>query len=135
MKKFLVLIFTATVGFFSCKQGGKSTPETVNTKNSISVKNTRNDKDIYTKYEYADSKGGSLILQNSFPRGGIKYTDPNGEEYYYAVFFTLLINETDNPIELKITFPVDSYEFQSLSDRYFKLLLPGDTMTLDKAPL
>ena len=33
----------------------------------------------HTKYEYTDSIGKSLIIQNSFPRGGIKYTDPNGE--------------------------------------------------------
>lgn len=30
---------------------------------------------------------------------------------------------------------MESYEFPSLPGRYFKLLLPADTMTLDKAPL
>lgn len=135
MKKTIVLLFAATAGFFSCTQGWKSTQETVDTETSNSVTNVQNDKDIYTKYEYADSKGGILIVQNSFPRGGIKYTDPNGEEYYCAVFFTRIINETYNPLVLKINFPMDSYEFPSLPGRYFKLLLPADTMKLDKAPL
>ena len=41
---------------------------------------------IDTKYEYTDSTGKSLIIQNSLPRGGLTYTDPNGEIYVYAVF-------------------------------------------------
>lgn len=135
MKKNIVLIFFATVWFSSCKQAWKSTSETVETEISNSVKNVQNSKDIYTEYEYIDSKGGSLIIQNSFPRGGIKYTDPDGEEFYCAVFFIRIINKTDIPLELKINFPLELYEFPSLPGRYFKLLLPADTMTLDKAPL
>ena len=90
---------------------------------------------IYTKYEYTDSIGKSLILQNSFPKGGTKYTDPNGEVYNYAVFWTRIINETNNSLELKITFPVDLYEVPSLPGKYYKILVPPDTMTLDKEPL
>ena len=36
---------------------------------------------------------------------------------------------------MKIDFPVDSYEVPSLPGKYFKILVPPDTMTLDKAPL
>ena len=90
---------------------------------------------FHTKYEYTDSIGKRLIIQNGFPRGGSLYTDPNGEVYGYAVFWTRLINETDNPLELKINFPVDSYEVPSLPGKYFKILVPPDTMTLDKEPL
>ena len=36
---------------------------------------------------------------------------------------------------MKIEFPVDSYEVPSLPGKYFKILVPPDTMTLDKAPL
>ena len=94
-----------------------------------------NEPNIHSKYEYADSVGKRLIIQNSFPRGGIKYTDSNGEVYVYAVFWTRIINETDNPLELKIDFPIDSYEVPSLPGKYFKILVPPDTMTLDKEPL
>jgi len=135
MKKSIILLIIATVGLFSCKQRSKSTPDTVDIETLNSAKNVQNDKDIYTKYDYADSKGGRLIIQNSFPRGGTKYTDPKGEVYNYAVFWTRIINETNNPFELKIDFPVDSYEVPSLPGKYFKILVPPDTMTLKKEPL
>lgn len=135
MKKTIALILVATLGIFSCNTGGKVAPETVDAKTSNLVEYIQNYKDLYTTYEYVDAKGGSLIVQNSFPRGGIKYTAPDGEDYYCAVFFTRLINETGNPLELKINFPADSFAFPSLPGRYFKLLLPFDTMTVDKASL
>jgi hypothetical protein len=115
-----------TAGLFSCRQG--------NIKSQKQLTN-HNGKDIYTKYEYTDSIGMSLIIQNSFPRGGVKYTDPDGEVYNYVVFFTRIINETDNPLELKIEFPVNSYEVPSLPGKYYKILVPPDTMTIDKEPL
>jgi hypothetical protein len=68
------------------------------------------------------------------PRGGSRYTDPNGKVYAYAIFWTRIINETDNPLELKINF-LDSYEVPSLPGKYFKLLVPPDTMTSDKEAL
>ena len=89
---------------------------------------------IDSKYEYTDSIGKRLIIQNGFPRGGSKYTDPNGEVYGYAVFWTQIINETDNPLELKIDF-LDSYEVPSLPGKYFKILVPPETMTSDKEGL
>ena len=94
-----------------------------------------NERNVHTTYEYADSIGKRLIIQNSIPRGGIKYTDSNGEVYVYAVFWTRIINETDNPLELKIDFPVNSYEVPSLPGKYYKILVPPDTMTIDKEPL
>jgi hypothetical protein len=93
-----------------------------------------NDPNFHTQYEYNDSIGKRLIIQNGFPRGGIRYTDPNGDVYGYAVFWTRIINETDNPLELKIDL-LESYEVPSLPGKYFKILVPPDTMTLDKEPL
>jgi hypothetical protein len=90
-----------------------------------------NEPNFHTKYEYTDSIGKSLIIQNSFPKGET-YTDPNGKEYFEVTFWTRIINETDNPLELKIDFPVDSFELPSSPGRYFKILLPSDTMTIDK---
>ena len=122
LKKIIIILILSTTGLFSCKQGNKSTPD-------------YNDKDIYTKYEYTDSSGASLIIQNSFPKGGVKYTDSKGKIYIYAIFWTRIINNTDNPLELKINFPVNSYEVPSLPGKYFKILVPPDTMTLDKISL
>lgn len=94
-----------------------------------------NEKDIYSKYEYTDSIGKRLTIENGFPRGGIKYTGPDGNVGGYAVFWTRIINETDNPLELKIDLPVNSYEISNFPGKYFKVLVPADTMTLDKFPL
>ena len=94
-----------------------------------------NDRNIHTMYAYADSIGKRLIIQNSFPRGGMKYTDPNGEVYVYVVFWTRIVNETDSPLELKIDFPMDSYEVPWLPGKYYKVLVPPDTMTFDKEAL
>ena len=88
---------------------------------------------IHTKYEYTDSIGKRLIIQNSLSRG-IKYTDPNGKKENKVLFWTRITNETENPLELNIDFPVE-YEVPSLPGRYFKILLPSDTMALDKEPL
>ncbi len=129
----------AITGLFSCGQGGKSTPDTVDIKTLDSTKNfqrqKKNEKKFHTKYEYTDSSGARLIIQNSFPKSGINYTDPNGKKYIYAVFWTQIINETVNPLELTIDFPLDSFEIPSSSGNYMKLLLPSDTMTIDKEPL
>lgn len=124
MKKNILIFIIATTGLFSCKQSSKSTPETVEIETVNSVR----------KYEYADSIGKRLIIHNSFPRGG-GYIDPNGKKYPYAVFYTQISNETINPIELKIDFPLDSFEFPLSSGVYIKLFIPSDTMTIDKEPL
>ena len=115
----------ATTGLCSCGQGSKSTPETVDIETYNSVR----------KYEYADSMGKRLIIENGFPKGGMKYIDPNGDSYNYIVFWTRIINETDNTLELKMNVPVDSYEVPSLPGKYYKVLIPTDTMTLEKIPL
>lgn len=130
-----MLFIIATAGLFFCKHDTKSTPETVDIGASNSVKNVQKDKDIYTEYEYIDSTGKRIIIQNGYPRGGSKYTDPNGNAGGYAVFWTRIINETDNPLELKIDFPINSYEISNFPGKYFKVLVPSDTMTLDKIPL
>lgn len=122
--KISILLIIATTGFFSCKQANKSTKEIVDIETINSLR----------KYEYADPMGKHLIIQNSSSRG-MNYTDPNGKEYSKILFWTRIINETENPLELKIDFPVDSYQVPTLPGKYFKILIPSDTMTLDKEPL
>ena len=139
MKIIIIVFIIATTGLFSCGQGSKSTPDTVDIKTLDSTKNVQDQKSyekyIYTKYVYTDSTGARLIIQNSFPKSGIHYTDPNGKKYVYAVFWTQIINETDDPLELTIDFPLDSFEIPASSGNYMKLLLPSDTMTNDKKPM
>jgi hypothetical protein len=133
MKKGILVLILATIGLFSCEKGRKSTPNAADKVTLDSTKKAKSHKRlIYTKYEYANTVGKSLIIQNSFPRGGTKYTDPKDEVYVYAVFWTRISNETDNLLELKIDFLVDSYEIPSLPGKYFKILVPSDAMTVDK---
>ena len=127
-----------TTGFFCSGQ-----PDSVYTGPLDSTKNVqsqkplanRNENNFYTKYEYNESNGARLIIQNSFPKSGINYTDPNGKKYVYAVLWTRITNETINPIGLTIDFPLDSFEIPSSSGDYMRLLLPSDLMTIDKEPL
>jgi hypothetical protein len=142
MNKTTILLILVTV-LFSCKKDINSGFDTVDEQTLESVKNTEKnkksnsniDKSIYTKYVYTNSKDKSLIVQNSLPKGGIRYTDPKGNEYIYAVFWTRIINETDDSIELKINFPIDSYGIPTLPGKYYKTLIPSDTMTIQKTPL
>ena len=94
-----------------------------------------NDEFIDTRYEYSDSNGKNLIIENSLPKGGLKCTAPDGTEYVYAVFWTQVTNETDNPFELTLNFPVASFELPSSPGNYFKIVLPSEKMTIDKASL
>lgn len=140
MKKWMLLVIIVTTGLFSCKQSNKSTSAIVKTNisdsiNNIQSKKTFDDKDIFTQYKYKDSYGKNVIIQNGFPRGGAKYTYKNGDNYNYAVFWTQITNETDNSLELNMDFPVDSYEVTALPGKYYKVLIPADTMTLKKIPL
>jgi hypothetical protein len=125
MKTTIFILFMATTGLFSCGQSRKSKPDTVDTETYNSTRN----------YEYADSMGDRLLIHNGGPKGGMKYTDPNGEVYGYVGWWTQITNGTVDPIELKIDFPKDSFEFPSSSGRYIKLLIPADTMTVHKKSL
>jgi len=120
---YVCTLFLMIVFLTSC--GENQTPDAAKIETYNSVRN----------YEYADSMGNRLIIHNSGPKGGMKYTDPNDEVYGYIVWWTQIINETADPIELKIDFRKDSFEFPSSSGRYIKLLVPSDTMTADKASL
>jgi len=128
---FLLLVFHT-----SCGQNQTNSPKEnikSGTKDVITSPGA-DEGNFHTRYDYTDSIGNRLIIQNGFPRGGIKYTDPDGEVYGYAVFWTRIINETDNPLELKIDF-LDSYEVPSFPGKYFKILVLPDTMTRDKEDL
>src|SRR5688572_20541226 len=131
MMKYSTLYVLFLMFVFCTSSGGqnKTDPPKDNSKSETkNIVTSRGSNERYhTKYEYTDSIGKRLIIQNGFPRGGSRYTDPNGEVYGYAVFWTRIINETDNPLELKIGF-LDSYEVPSLPGKYFKILVPPDTM-------
>jgi hypothetical protein len=145
MRKSLIILIIVTTGLFSCGQGSQSTPNTI-TVEKETLESTENDKSqklltlhdekyIDTQNEYPDSNGKRVIIQNSLPKGGLKYTDTNSKDFVYAIFWTHITNETANPLELKINFPADSFELPSSAEIYFKIFLPSEAMTPDKLPL
>ncbi|GAA4844565.1 hypothetical protein GCM10023331_31760 [Algivirga pacifica] len=105
-----------------------------NTENPKSPADTAH-KSIDTQYVYVDANDHSLIIENSYPKGGLKYTDFMGREYMYAIFWTRITNRTTTPLELAIEFPNSLYPLSSSSDRSFRLLIPSDTMTPAKETL
>ncbi|HYG01114.1 MAG TPA: hypothetical protein VD927_01660 [Chryseosolibacter sp.] len=89
---------------------------------------------IDTEYRYTDSTGMDVIVQNSVRKGG-QYIDPSGKEFFHAIYWYRVINESSAPLELTINFPADSFATVPSPDSYLKVFLPSDTMTLDKENL
>ena len=85
---------------------------------------------------YSETSNNGVRIQNSYPKGG-PYTGPTKQffNYSYLVFFTRIVNETGNPLELTVHFSADSIAIPNSPDTYVKLFLPPDTMTLDKRSL
>lgn len=145
MSKYVLLLIMVTPALTSFGQRSKSMivelfkelekSMTVWDVNSQTVPDVPREKRVDTRFVYVDSIGQKLIIENSYPRGGLKYTDPLGEEYVYAVFWTQIINETNNPVEFKMKFFEDSYNLLSSPGRIFKLSIPSDTLTLEKEQL
>ena len=129
MKKYITLLILTIFCLFSCNQNIKSTTK------KFEQSEKKNDKNVYTKSTYTNSEDGRIIIENSLPKGGMKYTDVQGKVYNYVVFWTRIINETDDSLELNINFPLDSYDVPSLSGQYYEILIPSDTMTIEKSPL
>jgi hypothetical protein len=90
---------------------------------------------VHTKYEYTDAARKRVVIQNSRPKGGQTTKDRHGKQYLYAVFWTRVVNETASPVEVTMEFPADSVGMPSSPGVYIKLVLPSDTMTIDKGPL
>ena len=145
MRKSLIILIVVTTVLFFCKQDCKSTTDIVIKDIEISMTTEKvkrqkciaisNDKYMDTRYEYADATGKHLIIENSLPKGRLKYIDPNGEEFVYAIFWAQITNETANPFELSVKVPSDLFKLPSSPDNYLKIFFPSEEMTFDKAPL
>ncbi|SHH61029.1 hypothetical protein SAMN04488109_4612 [Chryseolinea serpens] len=77
--------------------------------------------------------GEGVVILNSYPKAG-RYTDSEGHEFGYGITRTTLINVSENPLQLTINFPADSFAFSTLSGSYVKLFLPPDTISFNDMP-
>ena len=87
---------------------------------------------IDSEVKYTDSKGNLVKLIHSLPKGGGQVYH-NGKKYGYVVFWTRVFNQSTTPIELQIKFPEVTY-FKS-PESYIKIVLPKETMNIEKAQL
>tara|TARA_R110000850_G_scaffold269549_1_gene401862 strand:- start:69879 stop:70391 length:513 start_codon:yes stop_codon:yes gene_type:complete len=90
---------------------------------------------FHTEFKYDDSINKVITIQNSYPKGGQKYTAQNGKEYVFAIFWTCITNETDTNLEIKIKLSSDSFIIPSSPNVNFNLYFPIEKMTLEKEPL
>ena len=90
---------------------------------------------FHTEFEYSDSINKGIFIQNSYPKGGLKYTDPNGKEYVYVIFWSCITNKTVSDLQLAIDFPRDSFTIPSSPSTKFNLFLPKEKMTFKKESL
>ncbi|MET4108333.1 hypothetical protein [Hymenobacter sp. UYP22] len=164
MRNRLVLWLLLPFGLLACGQAATSTPEMVPTDLStpgstgpaarpprVALAKTPN---TDTRYEYPDSSGNQVVIENSLPKGGLRYTAPNGRNYIYAVFWTRIVNTTATPFHLSVAISADSFRLAATSpfragrlvpvpvqqapglpDNYLRLVFPSEDMTLDKVPL
>lgn len=85
---------------------------------------------------YSESENNGVIIQNSYPKGGLyKGSTKRNYHHSYLVFFTRISNESENSIALSVNFSADSIAIPDSPDTYVQLFLPQDTMTLDKQNL
>lgn len=133
----LILTFISSCG---CERNAKPVEVKANSElisiskkieSQFPVQEVPNQDNVDTRYEYTDDNGNSVIVENSYPRGGQVYTAPKGERYIYAVFWTRITNNTTDSLMLTIEF-LEEYQLPSSPDRVFKLLIPTDTLAIDK---
>lgn len=118
------LLILLTTAFTSCGQTGKPKADTVIVEAVNSVR----------RYTYADAMGKRVIFTNSLPRG-TAYTAADGQHYFRWIFWSGIINETGKPLEIDMNFPAAYYEVPGANGHRYKILVPPDTMTVDKAQL
>ena len=85
---------------------------------------------FHTFFRYDDSLHKGISISNSYPKGGQRYTAPDGKEYLFVVFWTQILNESDTDLTLSIEFPKAAFTVPSSPDVHFNLYLPTDEMTI-----
>jgi len=87
---------------------------------------------VDTEVKYTNFAGEAIKIYNSLPKGGRGYINSGGKDFSYVIFLTRIVNESTTSLKLMMRFPTDSFSIFPLSNSYIKLLIPQDTMTLEK---
>jgi len=91
---------------------------------------------IFDRRWYSEMDYNGLIIQNSYPKGG-RYAGPIEKHFNYSnlVFYTRIINETEDPVNIYMNFSADSIPIPNSPHTFVKLFLPSDTMSFAKESL
>jgi hypothetical protein len=85
---------------------------------------------------YSETVRNGVRIQNSFPKGGPYLGGvKTGFNHSYLVFYTRIVNETENPITFEVNFDGTPFAIPGAPDTFMKLLLPSATMTAEKRSL
>ena len=87
---------------------------------------------IDSEVKLTDSKGNTVKVTHSFPKGGGE-VHQNGKKYSYVIFWTRMSNQSANSVELKVKYPDVTY-FKS-PDSYIQIVLPRESMKNEKEQL
>jgi hypothetical protein len=87
---------------------------------------------VDTEVNYTNSTGKAIKVYNSLPKGGGGYINSGGKDYSYVIFWTRIVNESSTSLKMTMKFPVDSFSIFRSPTSYIKLLIPSDTMNLEK---
>ncbi|WP_235297245.1 hypothetical protein [Portibacter marinus] len=92
---------------------------------------------LYTDSVYTFAEGQKLMIQNSLPKGGViapdgsQYDDSKGRSFAFAVFWTRVVNEGHQILEIDMSFPSDSFAIFRDNDSFLKLFLPEDSLHVE----
>lgn len=74
----------------------------------------------------------SVVVQNSLPKGGGRYSDSSGKLYSYVVFWTRVTNRSNRIVELHMQYPREPFYMNQEPDSFIRIFLPPDRMTTEK---
>ena len=139
--RFRILLFLVAATFlFSCEQVSSSKPGIISADTKDNIKPSEQltipiSKFIDTRYEYLDSTGHKLVIENSLPKGGLTYTSPLGIDYRYTVFWTRITSETADTFTFTMNCPSTPVKLNSSKKNSVRLYFPSDPMTTAKESL
>jgi len=96
------------------------------------LSNTIMGQNFHTEFEYDDEINKGIAIQNSYPKGGQRFTTTNGKEFVYVTFWTCITNKASSNLELAIDFSANSFVIPSEPNINFNLFIPNYEMTLEK---
>ena len=142
MRNIPIILILVTLWLSSCQKRSKSVTGEVSIDSQqvdvVKVHETSAppvhelDKYLYTDTLYVNEAGELLTIQNGLPKGGMidpdgtPYQDASGKSYQFAVFWTRLVNESNEPIDIHVSTPADSFAIFTPPNSYLKLFLVPD---------